>query len=59
MNKNKVTLSRQRKMLQTAMGPIIGEALNDKSVIEIMVNPDGSLWLDKHGLGRVHAGRNA
>ena len=56
MNKNKVTLSRQRKMLQTAMGPIIGEALNDKSVIEIMVNPDGSLWLDKHGVGRVHAG---
>lgn len=45
MNKNKVTLSRQRKMLQTAMRPIIGEALNDKSVIEIMVNPDGSLWL--------------
>ena len=56
MNKNKTTLSRQRKMLQTAMGPIIGEALNDKSVIEIMVNPDGSLWLDKHGVGRVHAG---
>ncbi|MGL1921622.1 MAG: P-type conjugative transfer ATPase TrbB [Hyphomicrobiales bacterium] len=56
MNKNKTTLSRQRKMLQTAMGPIIGEALNDKSVIEIMVNPDGSLWLDKHGVGRVQAG---
>ena len=56
MNKNKTTLSRQRKMLQTAMGPIIGEALNDKSVIEIMVNPNGSLWLDKHGVGRVQAG---
>ena len=56
MNKNKITLSRQRKMLQTAMGPIIGEALNDESVIEIMVNPDGSLWLDKHGVGRIHAG---
>ena len=56
MNKNKTTLSRQRQMLQTAMGPIIGEALNDKSVIEIMVNPDGSLWLDKHGVGRVKAG---
>ena len=56
MNKNKTTLSRQRQMLQTAMGPIIGEALNDKSVIEIMVNPDGSLWLDKHGVGRVQAG---
>lgn len=50
------TTSRQRAMLQTAMGPIIGSALDDKSVIEIMANPDGSLWLDKHGEGRVRAG---
>lgn len=50
------TLSRQRAMLLTAMGPIVGEALSDKSVIEIMANPDGSLWLDKHGEGRLRAG---
>ncbi len=56
MPNNQATLSRQRTMLQTAMGPLIGSALQDKSVIEIMVNPDGSLWLDKHGQGRVQAG---
>ena len=56
MSNNQATLSRQRAMLQTAMGPLIGGALQDKSVIEIMVNPDGSLWLDKHGEGRVQAG---
>lgn len=56
MANNPITLNRQRTMLLTAMGPIIGEALRDKSVIEIMANPDGSLWLDKHGEGRVQAG---
>ena len=55
MANNPVTLNRQRAMLLTAMGPIIGGALRDKSVIEIMANPDGSLWLDKHGEGRVQA----
>ena len=56
MVKNSTTLKRQRTMLLTAMGPIIGGALSDTSVIEIMANPDGSLWLDKHGEGRVKAG---
>ncbi|PCI21100.1 P-type conjugative transfer ATPase TrbB [Candidatus Wolfebacteria bacterium] len=56
MNSHKTTLSRQRAMLQTAMAPNIGNALADKSVIEVMANPDGSLWLDKHGEGRVRAG---
>jgi len=53
---NSQALSRQRAMLQTAMGPVIGTALQDQSVIEIMVNPDGTLWLDKHSEGRVRAG---
>lgn len=56
MVNSQITLDRQRAMLQTAMGPIIGEALGDKTVIEIMANPDGSLWLDKHGIGRVRVG---
>ena len=37
MNKNKTTLSRQRKMLQTAIEPIIGLALNDKEGIEELI----------------------
>jgi len=44
--------ARTLEMLRTAMGPMITDALDDPSVIEIMVNPDGRLWLDKLGQGR-------
>ncbi|MBL4854398.1 MAG: P-type conjugative transfer ATPase TrbB [Robiginitomaculum sp.] len=53
---NPVTASRTLEMLRSAMGPVIGAALDDESVIEIMVNPDGKLWLDRHGEGRVYTG---
>ncbi len=46
---------RRRAMLRTAMGPAIAAALADPAVIEIMVNPDGSLRLDLLGEGRVDA----
>ena len=51
------TIGRQRIMLQTAMGSTITTALTDPAVIEVMVNPDGKLWLDRHGLGRVDTGQ--
>ena len=47
---------RRRAMLRTAMGPAIGAALADAQVIEIMVNPDGVLRLDRLGEGRVDTG---
>ncbi|ESX82659.1 MULTISPECIES: P-type conjugative transfer ATPase TrbB [unclassified Mesorhizobium] len=47
---------RRRAMLRTAMGPAITEALADPTVIEVMVNPDGALRLDKLGDGRVDTG---
>lgn len=47
---------RRRAMLRTALGPIIASALSDPLVVEIMVNPDGVLRLDKLGLGRVETG---
>jgi type IV secretion system protein VirB11 len=47
---------RRRTMLRTAMGPAIAAALGDPRVIEIMVNPDGSLRLDILGQGRVDTG---
>ena len=49
---NTVTAERTLAMLRTAMGADIVEALDDPKVIEIMVNPDGHLWLDKLGVGR-------
>ena len=51
------TRDRQRTMLRTAMGPAIASALADPAVIEVMVNPDGRLWLDRHGDGRVDTGQ--
>ncbi|MDX2266221.1 MAG: P-type conjugative transfer ATPase TrbB [Hyphomicrobiales bacterium] len=50
--------ARQRRgaMLKTAFGPAIGAALADPCVIEIMVNPDGRLWLDRTDMGRIDTG---
>jgi len=47
---------RRRAMLRTAMGPAIAAALADPLVIEVMVNPDGSLRLDRLGEGRTDTG---
>jgi type IV secretion system protein VirB11 len=43
-------------MLRTAMGAEIAAALADPAVVEVMVNPDGSLRLDRLGEGRVDTG---
>jgi type IV secretion system protein VirB11 len=47
---------RRRTMLRTAMGPAIAAALADPLVIEVMVNPDGVLRLDRLGEGRIETG---
>ncbi|HEX8442406.1 MAG TPA: P-type conjugative transfer ATPase TrbB [Allosphingosinicella sp.] len=47
---------RRRSMLRTAMGPAIGAALADPLVVEVMVNPDGALRLDRLGEGRIDTG---
>jgi len=47
---------RQRTMLRTAMGPRIAAALADPAVIEVMVNPDGALRMDRLGEGRIDLG---
>lgn len=50
------SLERRRTMLRTAMGPAIAAALADPLVIEVMVNPDGVLRLDRLGEGRIETG---
>jgi type IV secretion system protein VirB11 len=47
---------RRRAMLRTAFGPAIAAALADPLVIEVMVNPDGALRLDRLGEGRSDTG---
>ena len=44
----KVTEQRRMQMLETALAPLF-PFLNDPSVIEIMLNPDGSLWIERVG----------
>jgi len=39
------------------MGPVIAEALADRRVVEVMVNPDGKIWVDHVGEGRVFTGK--
>jgi type IV secretion system protein TrbB len=50
------SMERRRAMLRTAMGPAIAAALADPLVIEVMVNPDGTLRLDRLGAGRCDTG---
>ena len=40
-------IDRQVQMLRTAMGPEIAAALDDPEVVEVLLNPDGSLWVDR------------
>lgn len=51
--RDQTTARRQHAMLLSAFGPSIVAALEDDSVIEVMVNPDGALWIERHGLGRA------
>ena len=47
---------RRRQMLRTAFGPTIAAALADPTVIEVMVNPDGRLWIERATIGRQDTG---
>jgi len=43
--------TRGARMLRTALGPSIAAWLDDAAVIEVMLNPDGRLWVDRLGEG--------
>src|SRR5689334_10828941 len=40
-------IARGTRMLRTALGPMIAAHLEDSGVVEIMLNPDGRLWIDR------------
>lgn len=50
------SLDRRIRMLRTAMGPVIAAALEDPDVVEIMLNPDRTLWVDRLSSGRAPLG---
>ena len=38
---------RGARMLRTALGPAVAGFLEDPSIVEVMLNPDGRLWIDR------------
>ncbi|CCD97185.1 conjugal transfer protein trbB [Bradyrhizobium sp. ORS 375] len=48
--------SRGARMLRTALGPAVELLLDDASVVEVMLNPDGRLWADRLASGLVDTG---
>ena len=54
---NEETLRRNMEKLRHELGSIICNALDDKEVIEIMVNPDGYIWLDRLSYGMENTGK--
>ena len=50
------SLDRRIQMLRTAMGPLIAAALEDPDVVEVMLNPDRTLWVDRLSSGRAPMG---
>jgi type IV secretion system protein TrbB len=49
--------SRGARMLRTALGPAIAAWLEDPAVVEVMLNPDGRLWVDRLADGLVDTGK--
>jgi Flp pilus assembly CpaF family ATPase len=43
-------------MLRTAFGPAIARFLEDPAVVEVMLNPDGRLWIDRLSSGFADTG---
>jgi|ThiBio_inoc_plan_1041526.scaffolds.fasta_scaffold12370_3 P-type conjugative transfer ATPase TrbB len=45
---------RLNEKLRRELGPAIIEALDDPNVFEVQLNPDGRVWADRFGQGKVH-----
>ncbi|SCW85446.1 type IV secretion system protein VirB11 [Sphingobium faniae] len=48
--------SRGARMLRTALGPLIAAWLAEPAIVEVMLNPDGRLWVDRLGEGLADTG---
>jgi type IV secretion system protein TrbB len=43
-------------MLRTALGPVICAWLDEPQVVDVLLNPDGSLWVERLGEPRIATG---
>jgi P-type conjugative transfer ATPase TrbB len=50
------SLERRRTMLRTALGPVVTGWLDEPRVVDVLLNPDGSLWIERLGEPRVATG---
>lgn len=50
------TSSRGARMLRTALGPAIARFLEEPGIVEVMLNPDGRLWVDRLSEGLSDTG---
>ena len=48
--------ARGARMRRTALGPAITQLLEDPAVVEVMLNPDGHLWVDRLSEGLADTG---
>ncbi|MFZ2871006.1 type IV secretion system protein VirB11 [Zavarzinia compransoris] len=55
---DKPALDRSTRMLRTALGPAIAGFLDDPGIAEVMLNPDGSLWIDRLAGGMAATGES-
>jgi type IV secretion system protein TrbB len=55
---NQEATSRGARMLRTALGPAIALFLEDPEIVEVMLNPDGRLWIDRLAGGLVDTGEH-
>src|SRR5215470_19375882 len=49
-------ISRGARMLRTAFGTAIARFLEDPTIVELMLNPDGRLWIDRLSSGLADTG---
>src|SRR5690606_10422433 len=49
-------IRRGARMLRTALGPAIARFLDDPAIVEVMLNPDGRLWVDRLAEGLADTG---
>lgn len=49
-------IRRGARMLRTALGPAIARFLEDPAIVEVMLNPDGRLWIDRLSEGLSDTG---
>lgn len=50
------TQERGLQMLLTAMGQQLADYLQDTEITDVLLNPDGRVWIDRIGQGRINTG---